>query len=363
MPGITALTEAVARYYFKLLAIKDEYEVARLYAETDFVERVAAQFEGDYKLNVPPRAADLQQAGSGDRRAEEARVRPVDDEGVRRAREAAQGLRGTALDVFGKTAERRSRARADRRVRDADRGAARASSRRTITRSAVELARIPELHPRLRSRQGRGTSPRRSSRKRRCSSVSARRSRRRCRRWWRWLHNDAQPWRRPRERGAASQRSRSRRVRLTERYPYMSFKSPLASFQSARRSPLAARRTALRRNLRRRRRSRAAAAEERGRDVLRHERRRSVPLPRGREGPGRRGVDEGAGRRRDRDPREAARARSAARAHQGDRVEGRGPDRPRRARGERPLLLPEARPGRQPVPARVSRHARTVRTG
>jgi indolepyruvate ferredoxin oxidoreductase len=57
MPGITELTEAAARYYFKLLAIKDEYEVARLYAETDFVKRVAAQFEGDYQLNfhlAPP---------------------------------------------------------------------------------------------------------------------------------------------------------------------------------------------------------------------------------------------------------------------------------------------------------------------
>ena len=50
VPGATALTEAVARYYFKLLAVKDEYEVARLYAETDFAARVAAQFEGDYKL-------------------------------------------------------------------------------------------------------------------------------------------------------------------------------------------------------------------------------------------------------------------------------------------------------------------------
>src|SRR6202008_359136 len=56
-PGATDLTEAVARHYFKLLAIKDEYEVARLYAETNFVDHVAAQFEGDYKLNfhlAPP---------------------------------------------------------------------------------------------------------------------------------------------------------------------------------------------------------------------------------------------------------------------------------------------------------------------
>jgi hypothetical protein len=57
VPGATTLTEAVARYYFKLLAVKDEYEVARLYAETDFAARVAAQFEGDYKLTfhlAPP---------------------------------------------------------------------------------------------------------------------------------------------------------------------------------------------------------------------------------------------------------------------------------------------------------------------
>jgi indolepyruvate ferredoxin oxidoreductase len=55
--GSDALATAVARGYFKLLAIKDEYEVARLYAETDFAARVAAQFEGDYKLTfhlAPP---------------------------------------------------------------------------------------------------------------------------------------------------------------------------------------------------------------------------------------------------------------------------------------------------------------------
>ncbi len=50
LPEQTALTEAVARYYFKLLAIKDEYEVARLYTEANSLQRVAAQFEGDYKL-------------------------------------------------------------------------------------------------------------------------------------------------------------------------------------------------------------------------------------------------------------------------------------------------------------------------
>ena len=49
-PGQTALSKAVARYYYKLLAYKDEYEVARLYTETKFLERVNAMFEGDFKL-------------------------------------------------------------------------------------------------------------------------------------------------------------------------------------------------------------------------------------------------------------------------------------------------------------------------
>jgi indolepyruvate ferredoxin oxidoreductase len=57
MPGSTALTEAVARYWFKLLAVKDEYEVARLYTDGEFRKRLAAQFEGDTTLKfhlAPP---------------------------------------------------------------------------------------------------------------------------------------------------------------------------------------------------------------------------------------------------------------------------------------------------------------------
>ena len=42
--GTSALTEAVARYYFKLMAYKDEYEVARLYSESGFAQRVDARW-------------------------------------------------------------------------------------------------------------------------------------------------------------------------------------------------------------------------------------------------------------------------------------------------------------------------------
>ncbi len=56
-PGQSALTEAVARYLFKLMAYKDEYEVARLYTDTSFVDRVKASFDGDLRFEfhlAPP---------------------------------------------------------------------------------------------------------------------------------------------------------------------------------------------------------------------------------------------------------------------------------------------------------------------
>jgi indolepyruvate ferredoxin oxidoreductase len=88
-PGATDLTEAVARYYFKLLAIKDEYEVARLYAETDFVERVASQFEGDYKLNFHLAPPTLNKPDAKTGVAKKTKYGPMDDVGVSSAGEAA----------------------------------------------------------------------------------------------------------------------------------------------------------------------------------------------------------------------------------------------------------------------------------
>ena len=50
LPGSTDLTKAVARNYFKVLAYKDEYEVARLYTETGFLDRLREEYEGKPKL-------------------------------------------------------------------------------------------------------------------------------------------------------------------------------------------------------------------------------------------------------------------------------------------------------------------------
>jgi indolepyruvate ferredoxin oxidoreductase len=104
--GKTALAEAVARYLFKLMAYKDEYEVARLHTETGFQERIAAMFEGDYKINfhlAPPALARRNQKG-------ELQKRKFGPGMLTAFRVLAKlkGLRGTPLDLFGRTAERRT---------------------------------------------------------------------------------------------------------------------------------------------------------------------------------------------------------------------------------------------------------------
>jgi len=50
--GLTTLTEAVAESWYRLLAVKDEYEVARLYTNGDFMRRLKQQFEGNFRLQL-----------------------------------------------------------------------------------------------------------------------------------------------------------------------------------------------------------------------------------------------------------------------------------------------------------------------
>jgi len=105
-PGATDLTEAVARYYFKLLAIKDEYEVARLYAETDFLQRVAAQFEGDYKLNFYLAPPTLNKAATKDGEPKKTKYGPWMMPAFRLLAKMRR-YRGTAIDIFGRMPERK----------------------------------------------------------------------------------------------------------------------------------------------------------------------------------------------------------------------------------------------------------------
>ncbi|MBX9900437.1 MAG: indolepyruvate ferredoxin oxidoreductase family protein [Burkholderiaceae bacterium] len=99
------LTEAVAKYLFKLMAYKDEYEVARLYTNGKFEEKVASMFEGDYAIHfhlAPPLFAKRDQQGH--------LIKQQFGPWMMKAfglLAKMKSLRGTALDIFGYTAERK----------------------------------------------------------------------------------------------------------------------------------------------------------------------------------------------------------------------------------------------------------------
>jgi indolepyruvate ferredoxin oxidoreductase len=105
-PGQSGLAEAVARNYAKLLAYKDEYEVARLHADAAFAAQLGRQFEGDFKLKfhlAPPLFASRDpKTGHLIKQEFGPWVMPLF-----RLLAKLKGLRGTALDPFGYTAERR----------------------------------------------------------------------------------------------------------------------------------------------------------------------------------------------------------------------------------------------------------------
>ena len=99
------LSLAVAKSYFKLLAYKDEYEVARLYTDGRFVEQLQQQFDGNFsvKFNLaPPLFAKKDAQGH--------LIKAEFGSWMWRAFKLlakAKGLRGGAFDLFGYTAERR----------------------------------------------------------------------------------------------------------------------------------------------------------------------------------------------------------------------------------------------------------------
>ena len=104
--GKTSLTEAVARYLFKLMAYKDEYEVARLHTDKSFLDRVNGMFEGDFKLNyhlAPPINGKKNAKGE----LQKQKFGPAMLTGFRFLAKL-KGLRGTAFDVFGRSEERKT---------------------------------------------------------------------------------------------------------------------------------------------------------------------------------------------------------------------------------------------------------------
>ncbi len=104
-PGSTVVTEAVARSLFKLMAIKDEYEVARLYTDGNFKRQLAREFAGYDRLEFHLAPPILGRKGT-DGHARKSTFGPW----MMKAFGVLAGLkrlRGTPLDLFGYTAERR----------------------------------------------------------------------------------------------------------------------------------------------------------------------------------------------------------------------------------------------------------------
>ncbi len=137
-----ALTQAVARYYFKLLAYKDEYEVARLHGSAEFRDAIGSRFEGDYSLRyhlAPPLLARMDHRTGRPRKM---RFGPWMRHGFSLLAKL-KFLRGTALDPFGRTEERRGeRALIGEYERQVDEILARLTlANRPL---AVELASVPE---------------------------------------------------------------------------------------------------------------------------------------------------------------------------------------------------------------------------
>ncbi len=100
------LAVSAARSLFKLMSYKDEYEVARLHSDKAFLSSLTDRFEGDFKIVhhfAPPLLGGATDArGRPLKRAFGPAIRPVLSALAR-----LKGLRGTALDPFGYTAERK----------------------------------------------------------------------------------------------------------------------------------------------------------------------------------------------------------------------------------------------------------------
>jgi indolepyruvate ferredoxin oxidoreductase len=107
VPGETTLASAVALYLFKLMAYKDEYEIARLYADPTFAEQISRQFDGDLRLHVHLAPPLLSRRDPETGRPRKYVFGPWIFT-LFRWLAPLKTLRGTRLDPFGWTAERRA---------------------------------------------------------------------------------------------------------------------------------------------------------------------------------------------------------------------------------------------------------------
>ncbi len=147
MTGVRKVSEplalAVAKNLFKLMAYKDEYEVARLYADGSFAQTVARQFTGDYRLTFHLAPPVLGRSDPSTGKPMKTAFGPWMMTAFRLLAKLKR-LRGTAFDPFGRTAERRMERQliADYRalVESLIAGPARAQRP-----EALELAALPDM--------------------------------------------------------------------------------------------------------------------------------------------------------------------------------------------------------------------------
>ncbi len=106
-PGMSGVALNAAKYLYKLMAYKDEYEVARLHSNGKLVDAIEAQFEGDYEIrfHLAPPLISRKDNVTG-----HLKKREYGSSMLRRFNSLAKlkFLRGTPADVFGYSAERRS---------------------------------------------------------------------------------------------------------------------------------------------------------------------------------------------------------------------------------------------------------------
>ena len=139
--GKTILSETVARHLYKLMAYKDEYEVARLHTQSNFLSRIQDSFEGDFKVHyhlAPPLLAKKNSKGELIKQ----KFGPLMLTGFKVLAQL-KGLRGTAWDIFGRTEERQTeRALIDEYVKHLENAVENLTE--TTHAHALEVARVPE---------------------------------------------------------------------------------------------------------------------------------------------------------------------------------------------------------------------------
>jgi len=104
------LSKAIARSLYKLMAYKDEYEVARLYSDSTFQQQLDAQFEGDYTVSYHL-AVPLLSKKNKHTQLPVKRQYPSTLKQVFKVLAKLRFLRGTAFDVFSYSEERRQERR------------------------------------------------------------------------------------------------------------------------------------------------------------------------------------------------------------------------------------------------------------